>query len=98
MSSGALSNKNETNPIRRRTLIYGAFLLVTAPLLVMFGRRVYDKEVARQRTEEGYRSFMKFFNPRPEAPVFALKNLDATEESLQGYAGKVVFLNFRTTW
>ena len=41
---------------------------------------------------------MKFFSPRPQAASFALKNLQAKEESLVDYTGKVVFLNFRTTW
>ena len=82
----------------RRTVVFSVFLLVTVPILVLFARRAYDKEVARLRTEEGYRVFMKFLSPRPKAASFALKNLKAKEESLGGYAGKVVFLNFRTTW
>jgi len=82
----------------RRTVVFGAFLLVTVPILVLFAKRAYDKEVARLRTEEGYQVFMKFLSPRPKAAAFTLKNLRAENESLADYAGKVVLLNFRTTW
>lgn len=82
----------------RRTVVFSVFLLVTVPILMLFARRAYDKEVARLRTEEGYRVFMKLLSPRPKAASFVLKNLKTQKESLDGYAGKVVFLNFRTTW
>jgi hypothetical protein len=82
----------------RRTVVFGVFLLVAVPILALFGLRAYDKEVARLRTEEGYSVFMKVLSPRPAAAAFALKNLRGEKESLSGYAGKVVFLNFRTTW
>lgn len=88
----------EGSSFTRRVLIFGAFLLLTTPLLVLFGRRVHDEEAARLRTEEGYKVFIKYFDPRPKAPGFVLKNLKAEKESLSDYAGKVVFLNFRTTW
>ncbi len=82
----------------RRTILYGVFLAIAVPFLFLFGKRAYDKEVARRRTAEGYQTFMKFYSPRPKAAPFVLKNLNAESESLRDFTGKVVFLNFRTTW
>jgi thiol-disulfide isomerase/thioredoxin len=38
------------------------------------------------------------FNPRREPPKVSLKTLDGKSVSLSDYKGKVVFLNFWTTW
>lgn len=84
--------------IARRSSLYVVFLVAVVPLLILFGLRVYEKEVARRRTAEGYQVFLKFFSPRPKAPPFVLRNLRGERESLRDFAGKVVFLSFRTTW
>jgi thiol-disulfide isomerase/thioredoxin len=50
------------------------------------------------RADEWDRMQIHQFEPRRDAPKVSLKSLDGNKVSLEDYKGKVVFLNFWTTW
>ena len=67
-------------------------------LLGLLARSTLIKAKQQQRTEEGYQVFAKLLQERREAPELSLKVLGGRTVNLREYRGRVVMLNFRTTW
>jgi len=64
----------------------------------MLAKRVYVEEVRRKRNEAGYSTFAIMPDPRKDADEFSLKDLEGNRVALGDLQGKVVLINFRTTW
>lgn len=84
--------------MKRKHLIFSAALVFVTIFLVMLAKRVYVEEINRKRNEAGYRTFAIMPDPRKNADKFILKDLKGNQVALGDLLGKVVFINFRTTW
>lgn len=75
---------------------------IVVPLVLLFlgllARSTLIKATQQQRTAEGYQVFAKLLQERREAPDLSLKVLGGKTVNLREYRGRVVMLNFRTTW
>ncbi len=84
--------------MKRKHLIYSAALVFVTIFVVMLAKRVYVEEVRRKRNEAGYSTFAIMPDPRKVADEFRLKDLEDNRVVLGDLQGKVVLINFRTTW
>lgn len=75
-----------------------AALAFVTIFVVMLAKRVYVEELRRKRNEAGYRTFAIMPDPRKVADEFSLKDLEGDRVALGDLQGKVVLINFRTTW
>ncbi|MBI3016170.1 MAG: hypothetical protein HYY65_14160 [Candidatus Tectomicrobia bacterium] len=83
--------------MKRRSIFW-----IVVPLVLLFlgllGRSTLIKAKQQQRTAEGYQVFAKILKDRREAPELSLKLLGGGPADLREFRGRVVMLNFRTTW
>jgi len=75
---------------------------IVVPLVLLFlgllGRSTLIQFKQQQRTAEGYQLFAKVLQERREVPDLVLKALGGRTVNLRESRGRVVMLNFRTTW
>lgn len=84
--------------MKRKYWIFFSALVLVAVFVGLMAKRVYVEEAKRKRNDAGYSTFALTPNPRQGAPNFELKDLDGRMVGLQSMRGKVVLINFRTTW
>ncbi len=84
--------------MKRKHLIYSVALAFVTIFVVMLAKRVYVEELNRRRNEAGYSTFAIRPDPRKVADEFSLKDLEGNRVVLGDLQGKVVLINFRTTW
>lgn len=84
--------------MKRKHLIYITALALVTLFVVMLAKRVYVEEVRRKRNEAGYSTFAMELDPRKDAASFSLNDLEGNKVALEDLLGKVVLINFRTTW
>jgi cytochrome oxidase Cu insertion factor (SCO1/SenC/PrrC family) len=64
----------------------------------VMAKEAYPEEGGSKQKSADYDTFTRILNPRVKAPDFSLKNLKGDRVALQDMRGKVVMINFRTTW
>ncbi len=84
--------------MKRKHLVYTAALAFVTIFVIVLAKRVYVEELNRRRNKAGYSTFAIIPDPRKNANEFSLKDLEGNRIALGDLQGKVVLINFRTTW
>ncbi|MFQ5904891.1 MAG: hypothetical protein ACE5JO_14505 [Candidatus Binatia bacterium] len=84
--------------MKRKYWIFLAAMALVAVFVGLLSKKVYLEEARRKRNEAGYSTFALILDPRRKVSNFQLKDLDGNQVELKEMLGKVVMLNFRTTW
>ncbi len=84
--------------MKRKYWVYLGSVALIAVFVGLLAKRVYLEEEKRKRDEAGYSTFALTLEPRRKAPDFSLKDLNGNEVGLRAMRGRVVLINFRTTW